>query len=125
MPSSGFSGWTKEMVDAWNARVAQGKANYRNRESGNKDAKPNPPSDQKPGPHTGNKKLHVRNCGQKKPAMEKAMRRKFRVTITLKYSDERTRDSDAAVSSIFDAIIASRRFLEEYSGTLSQVHQGG
>lgn len=80
--------------------------------------------DSRTGAHPRSEKLNVRNRGQEKQGVEKKVRQKFRITITLKFADERTRDSDAAISTIFDCLIATRRFLEGYSRAPGSLHQG-
>lgn len=70
--------------------------------------------DQRTRPHPVSEKLVPRDRGPKKPRVEKESDGAFRVTVTLKFADERVRDSDAAISSIFDCIIAARRSLENY-----------
>lgn len=76
------------------------------------------------GTYTGHKKLHVLDSGQGKPRVEKTVHKAFRVTITLRYSDNRVRDSDASVSTIFDCLIATRRQMASDSGDARPLHQG-
>ena len=71
------------------------------------------PADQGLGPHTGAKKLNVQHREKGKPRMEKALRPKFRISIILKFSDDRARDPDAAYSTILDCLIAARRQVAE------------
>lgn len=80
--------------------------------------------DSRVGPHPGSEELHVRHRGQEKQGVEKKVRHTFRITITLKFSDLRTRDPDAAVSTIFDCLIAARRFLERHSRPPRYLRQG-
>lgn len=68
------------------------------------------------GPRPGLKEQHVQHRGQRKSQVEKAMCPKFRVSITLDFADYRTRDADAALSTLLDCVIAARRQLENHTG---------
>ena len=59
-------------------------------------------------------KQHVRRRQQKQPPVEKGMRKQFRVSVTLRISDERARDIDNATVVLIDCLIAARRQLESY-----------
>ena len=76
-----------------------------------------------PGPHPGNQEQHVRDRKKGKSGMEKEVRRQFEITVTLKFADGRTRDPDAALSTILDCLIACRRQLEVYSSDSYAVYQ--
>lgn len=67
------------------------------------------------GSYPSAEKLNVRHCGQGKETLEKEVRAAFRVSIILRFEDDRVRDIDAAISTLFDTLVALRRFLEGYS----------
>lgn len=64
------------------------------------------------------------NRGTENARLEKAVHRKFRLTITLKYSDNRVRDPDAALSTILDCLVATRRQLEDSAKHPAGLDQG-
>ena len=72
------------------------------------------------GPHPGNQEQHVQHRAERKPRVEKAVRKTFRVAVTLRFADLRTRDPDAALSTLLDCIIAARRQLEGDTGNHRQ-----
>ena len=76
------------------------------------------------GPYTGNQEQHVQHRAERKPRVEKALRKTFRVTVTLRFADLRTRDPDAALSTLLDCIIAARRQLEGDTGNHRQITEG-
>ena len=77
------------------------------------------------GPHTSDQKLHVQHRKPTEPRVEAAVRQKFAVAITIKFADYRTRDHDAALSTILDCLIAARRFLERFARHPAAVEKSG
>src|ERR1700722_18675154 len=75
----------------------------------------NNPADKRLGAHSCDKKRDVLHCQPQEPGVETKVRQQFRVTIVLKYSDQRVRDPDAALSTILDCLVATRRLTERYA----------
>jgi hypothetical protein len=72
-------------------------------------------------PRPGVEEQHVQHRQQRKPRVEKAVRQTFSVAITLYFADYRTRDADAALSTLLDCVIAARRQLENHTGDFNRV----
>lgn len=53
---------------------------------------------------------------QEKPGVDASMHGQFRISVSFQMSDERKRDCDGGMASIFDALVACRRQLEGYLG---------
>jgi hypothetical protein len=71
------------------------------------------PAGTQPGAHPGEEKQHVRRGGPAKPKVARPVHPKFKVTIVVKVSDRRTRDLDAAATTILDCIVTLRRRLAD------------
>ena len=80
--------------------------------------------DQGPGPCASPEKQLLPNRAKRSPRMETELRQKFRLTVTLRYSDNRVRDPDAALSTILDCLVATRRQLEDSSTHTIRLDQG-
>lgn len=74
--------------------------------------------------YTGPEEQHVQHRPERKPRVEAALCKTFRISVDLHFADFRTRDPDAALSTLLDCIIAARRQLEGLNRNQHQIEGG-